>query len=54
MCAVVKFERKIRQSGGSAAVTIPDELLKAVGLQKGDKVTLCLNDNHQIIIEKAV
>ena len=53
MCAVVKFERKIRQSGGSAGVTIPDELLKATGLQIGDNVTLSINDNHQIVIEKA-
>ncbi len=53
MCAVVKFERKIRQSGGSAGVTIPDELLKAAGLQIGDTVTLCVDDNHRIMVEKA-
>ena len=53
MCAVVKFERNIRQSGGSATVTIPGELLKAAELKIGDKVTLCIDDNHRIIIEKA-
>ena len=53
MSSLVKFERRIRQSGGSVGITIPDELLKAAGIQKGDTVSLWMNEKRQIIVEKA-
>jgi antitoxin component of MazEF toxin-antitoxin module len=52
MSSLVQFQRRIRQSGGSLGVTIPDELLKAAALKKGDLVNIYLNEKHQIIIQK--
>jgi antitoxin component of MazEF toxin-antitoxin module len=53
MTSLVRFRRRIRQSGGSLGVTIPDELLKAAELVKGDMVQVYVNDKRQIIVEKA-
>jgi len=52
MTSLIQFRRKIRQSGGSLGVTIPDELLKAADLKKGDTVYLSINEKRQIIVEK--
>lgn len=37
---LVKFKRTIRQSGGSAAIAIPREILDALGWKVGDVVEL--------------
>ena len=48
---IIKFDREIRQSGGSAAITIPKEILQTLNWKIGDKVQLYMDD-HRIIIEK--
>jgi len=53
MTSLIRFQRKIRQSGGSLGITIPDEILKAADLKKGDPVNIYLNEKRQIIVEKA-
>jgi antitoxin component of MazEF toxin-antitoxin module len=35
---IVRFERTIRKSGGSAAIAIPPEVLNALGWKIGDVV----------------
>jgi len=47
----VKFEREIRQTGGSFAVTLPGDLVKSLGWNLGDRVQV-YSDNEHIIIEK--
>lgn len=53
MASLVKFKRKVRKGGRSLVVTIPMELLEAVGLEDGTPVLLYLNEQRQIIVEKA-
>jgi len=48
----IKFKRKIRQTGATSAVTIPKEILEALGWKQGNTVALSLN-TQSIIIEKA-
>jgi antitoxin component of MazEF toxin-antitoxin module len=47
----IKFEREIRQSGGSTAITIPKEILKTLEWNLEEKVKIFIED-HRIIIEK--
>jgi AbrB family looped-hinge helix DNA binding protein len=49
---IIKFDREIRQSGGSAAITVPKEILRTLGWKIGDQVELYVDD-HRIVIEKA-
>ena len=45
---VVKFKRTIRQSGGSAAIAIPPELLDALNWKIGDLVELYAEEQKLI------
>ena len=47
----VKFKRKIRRSGGSAAVVIPQELLNALKWKIGDEIEIYAED-QKIVISK--
>jgi antitoxin component of MazEF toxin-antitoxin module len=49
---IVKFTRTIRQSGGSAAVAIPPEILNALSWKIGDVVELYA-DEQKLIIRRA-
>lgn len=49
---VVRFRRTLRQSGGSAAIAIPPEILNALGWKVGDVVELYA-DEQKLILEKA-
>ncbi|MGA2681879.1 MAG: AbrB/MazE/SpoVT family DNA-binding domain-containing protein [Candidatus Bathyarchaeia archaeon] len=49
--AIVKFNRTIRQSGGSAAIAVPPELLNALNWKIGDPVELYA-DEQKLIIKK--
>jgi antitoxin component of MazEF toxin-antitoxin module len=49
---LVRFKRTIRQSGGSAAVAIPPEVLNALGWKVGDTVELYA-DEQKLILKKA-
>lgn len=49
--AIVKFNRTIRQSGGSASIAIPPELLNALNWKIGDRVELYV-DEPKLIIKK--
>ena len=44
--AVVKFKRKIRQSGGSAAIAIPPEILDALKWKIGNEIELSIEDQR--------
>ena len=46
---IVKFKRHIRMSGRSAAVSIPPELLDALGLKIGDAVELFIEDEKLVL-----
>lgn len=48
---VVKFNRTIRQSGGSAAIAVPPELLNALDWKIGDQVELYA-DEQELVIKK--
>ncbi len=50
--AIVKFNRKIRQSGGSAAIAVPPELLNALNWKIGDEIVVYA-DEQKLIIKKA-
>ena len=45
----VKFKRTIRQSGGSAAIAVPPELLEALNWKIGDSVEIYIDDQKLII-----
>jgi antitoxin component of MazEF toxin-antitoxin module len=47
----VRFRRKIRRSGGSAAVVIPPEVLEALGWRIGDTVTIYI-EGSRLAIER--
>jgi len=47
--AIVKFTRAIRQSGGSAAIAVPPELLNALNWKIGDQVELYADDQKLVI-----
>lgn len=42
----VEFEVSLVQVGNSLRVTIPKEVVKAMGLKKGDKLGLVLTDSQ--------
>lgn len=52
MVAVVKFKRKIRVSGGTSAITVPEELLEALNWKLGDEVTIFI-DGDRLVVEKS-
>ena len=47
----IKFRRKIRKSGGSAAIVIPPEILDALKWKVGDEVEIYA-ENQKIIVSK--
>jgi bifunctional DNA-binding transcriptional regulator/antitoxin component of YhaV-PrlF toxin-antitoxin module len=47
--AVVKFKRKIRQSGGSASIVIPQEILVALKWKIGDTIDLYTGQQEMIV-----
>jgi bifunctional DNA-binding transcriptional regulator/antitoxin component of YhaV-PrlF toxin-antitoxin module len=49
----VKFEGSVMQVGNSLRVTIPQEIAKHMGLERGDVVELWA-DNHSMVMEKKV
>jgi len=49
--AIVKFNRIIRQSGGSAAIAVPPELLNALKWKIGDHVEIYAEE-QKIVIKK--
>lgn len=53
MVAVVKFKRKIRQSGGTSAITVPEELLEALNWKLGDEVNIFIEE-ERLVVEKAI
>jgi len=50
----VKFKRRIRKSGGSAAVVIPPELLNALKWKIGDEVLIYIENGKLVIVRKRV
>lgn len=49
---VVRFKRTIRQSGGSAAIAIPPEILNALSWKVGDAVEVYAEE-QKLIVKKA-
>jgi len=52
MVEPVKFKYKIRKSGGTSAITVPEELLGALNWKLGDNVIIFI-DGVRLIVEKA-
>jgi len=52
MSSPIKFERKIRRSGASSTVTIPLEIMRALGWKLGDPVLVSIVPEKGILIEK--
>ena len=48
----MEFEVKVIEVGNSMRVAIPKEILRAVGIQKGDTLLMTTTD-HEIPIRKA-
>ncbi len=48
---IVRFRRTIRQSGGSAAIAIPPEILNALNWKVGDVVELYA-DEQKVVLKK--
>jgi len=53
MSMTVKFEGSVMQVGNSLRVTIPQEIARHMGLERGDLVELWA-DNHSMVMEKKV
>lgn len=51
MTMPVKFEISVVQVGNSLKITVPKEVARHVGLEKGSKVDLWVDNDH-IIVEK--
>jgi antitoxin component of MazEF toxin-antitoxin module len=49
---VVKFNRTIRQSGRSAAVAVPPELMNALNWKIGENVEI-FADEEKLVIKKS-
>ena len=47
----VKFQVKVVQVGNSLKITVPVEVARHLGIEKGDTVNLWVDNNH-IIVEK--
>ncbi len=47
----IEFEVKVVEVGNSLRVAIPKEILRAVGVEKGDTLLMTTTD-HQILIRK--
>jgi putative addiction module antidote len=47
----VKFTLKVAQVGNSLRVTLPKEICEHLNIEKGDPVSMWVDDSH-IIIEK--
>jgi putative addiction module antidote len=48
----IDFEVKVVEVGNSMRVAIPKEILKAVGIQKGDTLLMTTTD-HEILIRRS-
>jgi antitoxin component of MazEF toxin-antitoxin module len=50
----LKLETKLQKVGsvGTLATSIPKPLVKALNLHKGDTITMFLDDDNRIVIEK--
>lgn len=48
----VKFKRTVFRSGDSYRVTIPMDIVRALGIEAKDELSIWMN-NSQIIMEKA-
>ncbi|MBA3045318.1 MAG: AbrB/MazE/SpoVT family DNA-binding domain-containing protein [Euryarchaeota archaeon] len=51
----LKLETKIQKVGatGTLATSIPKPIVKALGLHKGDRITMFLDEKNRIVIEKS-
>jgi bifunctional DNA-binding transcriptional regulator/antitoxin component of YhaV-PrlF toxin-antitoxin module len=47
----IEFEVKVVEVGNSLRIAIPVEILRAIGIQKGDMLLMTTNDS-QIVIRK--
>jgi len=47
----IEFEVKVVEVGNSLRIAIPKEILRAVGIEKGDTLLMTTTD-HQILIRK--
>ena len=47
----IEFEVKVVEVGNSLRIAIPKEILRAVGVEKGDTLLMTTTD-HQILIRK--
>ena len=47
--AIIKFQRTIRRSGGSAAIAVPPEILNALNWKIGDLVEMYANEEKLIV-----
>ncbi len=52
MTMTIEFEVKVVEVGNSLRVAIPKEILRAVGVQKGDTLLMTTTDS-QILLRKA-
>ncbi|MBC8715637.1 hypothetical protein FXW04_09870 [Staphylococcus pseudintermedius] len=49
-----RFKRKVRKVGNSATLSIPNSLLERVGIKVGEEVSININENGNIELEKHV
>ena len=52
MIGLEQFERKVTKIGNSFGITLPQELLKHVGLSQGDDVQIEVKDGKIILRKK--
>jgi len=53
LTSIIKFNRTIRRSGRSAVVAMPPEIMKSLGWEVGDQVTISVTAERAVLIEKA-
>ena len=52
MIQLEHFERKVTKIGNSFGITLPNELLRLVGLEQGDDVHVEVNDGKIVLRKK--
>jgi len=51
MAELIKFERTIRRTGGTLAVTIPPEIQRALGIKEGQPVEVYITEDKKVIVQ---
>jgi antitoxin component of MazEF toxin-antitoxin module len=52
LTSIVKFTRAIRKSGRSAMIAIPPDIMRSLGWEVGDEITISVTQERDVLIQK--